>query len=279
MIYEIFMFNDELDLLEIKLAELYDFVDKFILIEATHTHSNIPKPLWYTLNEERFARYKDKIINMVCNFNQTDLYKSQYEKYKCRKEINDIWFREHFQRDFAVISNQVQFADDDIIIVSDVDELVNKHTLKRHIDEVGINGITRLEMQHYIYNFNLRIVFPTIWRHTYVAKYEHLKPFDGMLSYIRHSYKFTNPEYFEILVNNMGWHFSYLMTPECIVNNKFKSFAHADDDFIKQITVDTINNDIKNLKFFHYTLEEAPIAELPKTVQEYYKYSKYFWGK
>lgn len=269
------MFNDELDLLEIKLEELYDFVDKFILIESTHTHSNIPKPLWYTLNQERFARYKDKIINLVCNFNETDLYKTHYAKYKGIKDVSDIWFREHFQRDFGIISNQIQFDDEDIIIVSDLDEFVNKHTLRKYINETGITDIIRMGMVQHVYSFNLRIPYPHVWRHTYVGKYKHLKRFDGMISYIRDSYKFT--EYYEIMVEDMGWHFSYMASPEHIVEHKFKSFAHAEDTAIKELTVNTIEENKKHLKFYHWSLEEAPISDLPDTMKKYHKYSNYFY--
>lgn len=46
MIYDCIMFNDELDLLEIRLHH-HAFVDRFILIESTHTYSGQPKPLHY----------------------------------------------------------------------------------------------------------------------------------------------------------------------------------------------------------------------------------------
>ena len=82
MLYELFMFNNELDLLEIKLEELHDFVDKFIIVESTHTHTNLPKKLYYAENQKRFEKYKDKIIHLVCTFTETDLYKTQYDKYK-----------------------------------------------------------------------------------------------------------------------------------------------------------------------------------------------------
>lgn len=81
------MLNNELDLLEIKLEELYDFVDKFIIIESTHTHTNLPKTLHYVENEKRFDKYKDKVIHLVCTFAETNLYNTQYEKYKTVKKL------------------------------------------------------------------------------------------------------------------------------------------------------------------------------------------------
>ena len=51
MIVDCFMFYNELDILQIRLKELYDVVDYFIIIEATKTHSNRDKPLYFTENK------------------------------------------------------------------------------------------------------------------------------------------------------------------------------------------------------------------------------------
>lgn len=276
MIYELFMLNDEIDLLEIKLEELFDFVDKFIVIESTHTHTNLPKKLHYVENEYRFAKYKDKIIHIVCNFSNTDLYRDRYALYKELKPITEVWFREHFQRDFGLVSGQIKFDDEDIIIITDLDEIVNKHTLSKFIKENGIDKIYRLGMSLHYYKFNLRVPFPRLWRHSYIAKYKHLKEFNGAISYIRHDYKFLSPEYHEILIENMGWHFTYLMSVDQIVNGKFKHFAHANDDVIKNISNEEVADSIKNKMFFNDVLEECPISELPETIVKLYKFIKYF---
>ena len=56
--------------MKIRLDELYNIVDKFILIEATVTHSGNPKPLYYSENKEDFSKYNDKIIHMVTDFTE-----------------------------------------------------------------------------------------------------------------------------------------------------------------------------------------------------------------
>lgn len=268
------MLNEELDVLEIKLEELYDFVDKFIIIEATRTHTNLPKKLYYLENEQRFAKYKDKIVHLICNFNDTHLYRNHREVYNRIKPVNDVWFREHFQRDFGIINGQVQFDDEDIIIVTDLDEIVNKHSLSKFITESGIDKIYRLGMSLHYYKFNLKAPYPAVWRHPYIARYKHLKEFDFAISYIRDSYKFH--EFHEILVDNMGWHFTYLMSANDIINKKFKHFVHATDDNIKNVTEEKIVDDMNNKIFFHYTLSECSVEELPETVRRLYKYSTYF---
>ena len=55
MIYDCFTFFNELELLELRLNELADVVDKFVLVEATQTHTNKPKPLHYLENRARFS--------------------------------------------------------------------------------------------------------------------------------------------------------------------------------------------------------------------------------
>lgn len=274
MIYELFMLNNELDLLEIKLEELYDFVDKFIIIESTHTHTNLPKTLHYVENEKRFDKYKDKVIHLVCTFAETNLYNTQYEKYKTVKKIDDTWFREHYQRDFGIISNQINFNDDDIIIISDLDEIVNKHKLSKFIRETGIDKIYRIGMSLHYYKFNLHAQSPALWRHTYIGKYKHLKELDFLISYIRHDYKFSSPEYHEILIENMGWHFTHLMTAKDIVENKYKQYAHADE--LKHVSEEQMLQYMKNREAFGYKLVKYPISDLPETVIKYLRFVNYF---
>ena len=65
MIYDTFLFFNEFDLLDIRLHELDAVADKFVLVEATRTHSDQPKPLYYAENRERYAAFHDKIIHVV----------------------------------------------------------------------------------------------------------------------------------------------------------------------------------------------------------------------
>lgn len=62
MLYDTFLFFNEFSLLAIRLHELNTIVDRFVLVEATRTHSNKPKPLFYAENKERYAAFHDKII-------------------------------------------------------------------------------------------------------------------------------------------------------------------------------------------------------------------------
>jgi Glycosyltransferase family 17 len=106
-----FMLNWELDMLECALYENYDRVHRFVLVEATLTHQGRPKPLYYDDNKSRFEAYSDKIIHVVCDYLPT------------REQTLDPWPRERMQRDAGQMAYLPQADPDDIIIISDLDEI------------------------------------------------------------------------------------------------------------------------------------------------------------
>ena len=58
-VIDCFMYFDEDHLLEIRLNTLYDFVDKFVIVEANLDHAgNFRKPQF---NLEKFSKFKKKI--------------------------------------------------------------------------------------------------------------------------------------------------------------------------------------------------------------------------
>lgn len=107
MVYDCFCFYNELDLLEIRLNILNGCVDKFVLVEATRTQRNNPKPLYFAENKERYKKFEDKIIHLVL-----DEYPEHIEQ----------WTIENLQRNY-IMKGLEQCSDDDIILISDLDEI------------------------------------------------------------------------------------------------------------------------------------------------------------
>jgi len=106
-VYDTFIFYNELDLLELRLQELYDHVDVFILVESDRTLTNHPKPYIFEENRDRFRPWLDKIRHI---------------KYTSR--ANDhFWTNADQQRD-AIIQGLEDADDNDIIMYSDVDEII-----------------------------------------------------------------------------------------------------------------------------------------------------------
>ena len=63
-IYDCFCFFNELDLLELRLNILDQYVDFFVLSEASVTHTGVAKPYYYEENKERFSKFANKIIHL-----------------------------------------------------------------------------------------------------------------------------------------------------------------------------------------------------------------------
>ena len=64
-IFDCFMYFNEDLILEIRLNELYNRVDKFIIVESSYTHSGKSKK--YNFDFKKFAKFKEKIIYIKVN--------------------------------------------------------------------------------------------------------------------------------------------------------------------------------------------------------------------
>ena len=111
-IYDCFTFYNELDLLELRLEELYDSVDTFVIVESDHTFQNMPKAYVLEDNLERFGKYLDKIVCI---------------KYKSHCHSNP-WDNEQDQRN-AILDGIIDAEDTDIILISDVDEFIRPEVI------------------------------------------------------------------------------------------------------------------------------------------------------
>ena len=64
-IYQCMMFNNEFEILEKNLETMWNVVDRFVIMEATVSHSGKPKPLHFKENIERFPKYLPKISHVI----------------------------------------------------------------------------------------------------------------------------------------------------------------------------------------------------------------------
>lgn len=198
MIYDCFSFFDELMLLEVRLKELSPVVDKFVLVEATHTHAGKQKRLYYNeaKDNEIFAPFKDKIVHIVYEMSP-----------KSDRFVND-----GDQRN-AIINGLSDAKPNDIIIVSDLDEIVD-HQAIPIIKQ--ISSPTRLIMKLFYYYFNCRA--DGDWFYPVFCRFKDYHTADTL--------RLGNHKG---IIINAGWHFSYLVPPDEIPG-KLEAFAHAEYD-------------------------------------------------
>jgi beta-1,4-mannosyl-glycoprotein beta-1,4-N-acetylglucosaminyltransferase len=113
LVYDCFLFFNELDILEMRLNILSDVVDKFVFVEADRTFSNMKKPLLFEENQTRRSKFLDKIIHIKI---------TDYPEYK------DAWNMEYYQRN-KIIDGICCCDLNDIILVSDIDETPNQKAI------------------------------------------------------------------------------------------------------------------------------------------------------
>lgn len=137
-IVDCFTFFNELKILEFRLEELNDYVDHFVIVEANRSHSGEIKPLFFQDNKHRFSKFLHKITHIVVD----DMPYDEREQlpHITDGELNNnygfkaqqAWVREGFQRNCIMRGvEQLNLSDDDYLIVSDCDEIVNPELLKQ----------------------------------------------------------------------------------------------------------------------------------------------------
>lgn len=207
-IYDCFPFFNELDLLEMRLEELYDVVDFFVLVEAQTTFSGKPKPLYYQKNQDRFRRFADKIIHVVV---------SDFPP------VGSKWAIERYQRD-QLRRGLIDAKPEDLIILSDVDEIPRRNVISAITSKPPrASEVLCLEMQWYFFFLNVRYhetwlrIGPRVMRYKWLTSFSKLRadvraPINGSrdkVRWLRSVLAMKRPLRRKI-VRDAGWHFTWL---------------------------------------------------------------------
>ena len=287
-IYDCFMFFDEEMLLDLRLNIMDKYVDKFVITEATYMHSGKPKKLVFDIN--KFSKFKNKIIyHVVDNMppNIEPIYDNDSYSVRAEKLINNSVKRENYQREMAQ-----KFLDDlepdDIILINDVDEIPNL----KNLDLEKINKeLIIFKQKSYSYKFNLlyeklcwygsrackkrNFVSPQWLRNTKHKKY----PF-WRLDTIFSRKKYSNIHY----VEDGGWHFTNIKTPEEI-EKKYLNFLHHQDFEYSGLKLKDVKEMVSKKKILYdhsadqrdfkwkgsTTLKKTDLSEMPEYLSKNYK--------
>jgi beta-1,4-mannosyl-glycoprotein beta-1,4-N-acetylglucosaminyltransferase len=237
------MFFDEEMLLELRLNTLNKFVDKFVIVESSYTHSGKDKKLIFDIN--KYSKFKDKIHYIVLKDPPAGIEEANSnddEGEVSRKEILNALKRENLQRD--TILDGLKDADkNDWIIISDLDEIPNLENL--NFSNIK-NKIIFFKQKVFYYKLNLEL--KTLrWIGSKACRKKDLKTpqwlrniKDKIYSKWRLDILFSEKKYSDIyFVENGGWHFSFVKKPEDI-EKKLKSYLHHREYDIDPLGVDKI---------------------------------------
>lgn len=135
MIIDAFPFCDEIDMLELRLGQLYPYVDKFLLVETNLTYRGQEKPLHYQQNKDLFIRWSDKIIAV-----------------DSKTPKMGAWYFEIEQRNvLADVVRSLNPDPEDTIVFSDCDEIPNPKVIMDYTPDLGMRN---LKQYTFYYNYN-----------------------------------------------------------------------------------------------------------------------------
>ncbi len=245
-IYDCFMYYDEDLLLDIRLNSLNKYVKKFVITEATYTHNGSKKKL--NFNIKNFDKFKDKIEYIVVDqqppdireINENDSIELKSEKLILNGMARDYFQRQNLQKGLKNLEN------DDLIIISDLDEIPDLKNLK--LNEIKDN-IVIFQQKMFYYKLNL-LYDEFIWAGSKAVKYKNFISPQWLRNIKSKKYPFwridvlfSKKKYSNLYyINNGGWHFTCIRTPEDL-EKKLLNFAHHYE--FEQSGLKT--NDIKKL--------------------------------
>jgi len=220
-VYDCFMFYDEFDILELRLEELDDFVDRFVLIEGSRDFRGRTKEFLFTKFKDRFSSYLHKI-----DIIQVDLPTPE-ELQRITKATDCCYFGiENLLRSTAIVG-LTECKDDDIVMLSDVDEIPDKHRVWNKVVE-NPDKIMAAQMELYALFLNYRWIQEDRekkWVGTVFSRFANVKnmAFNA----------FRNDRANYMRVRDCGWHFTFIGMDR--VTKKLAT--NAEPDAIKNIDV------------------------------------------
>lgn len=230
-------------MLDIRFNILNEFVDKFIIVEAKHSHSGEKKILNFNINN--FPKFKDKIEYLIIENEPDGIIKNTNES--SIKRMNSLL---RIEQSYNYISNALKdVSEEDLICLSDNDEIPNFESKDFKNSK---NDIFIFKQLFFYYKFNLFYdLMP--WFGTKACKKKKLNSLSWLRNLKNKKYPwwridtyFSNTKQTNVqIVTDGGWHFTNLKTAEEI-HKKLSNFGHHNEYDESGLTVKDIQFCIDN---------------------------------
>jgi beta-1,4-mannosyl-glycoprotein beta-1,4-N-acetylglucosaminyltransferase len=140
-IYDVFPFNNELDLMLLRMHLLDSLVDYFVISESSVSFSGLNKPLRYLENKAMYSRFESKIIHVIAEPGPESL--TTFE-------------RDDFQKNQLGEALRELCCDDDIILSGDLDEFPNPRVFAEAVEAAQEGKIGHFAQDVYVYYLNFQ---------------------------------------------------------------------------------------------------------------------------
>jgi beta-1,4-mannosyl-glycoprotein beta-1,4-N-acetylglucosaminyltransferase len=226
MVIDAFPFNDELDMLEMRLGQMNEVADHFVIIEVARTYRGDPKPLYYRDNIERFSKWNHKIHCISPTLPNVG-----------------SWEFEVIQRDALLGTiKSLNPKPEDTITFSDCDEIPNPEVVRSYTPDLGLRN---LRQYTFWYNYNHLFDYGgRAWSRARIGRIADIYE-RGVMHFRGGPQDDLDPNF--PALDNGGWHGTYFGSSIERIRRKINSFSHDDlVPFIKGRSDKQLAEDIHN---------------------------------
>ena len=220
-IFDCFQYFNEEHIVDLRFNILNKFIDYFVIVESTVNHQGKSKKLHFDIN--KYKKFQNKIKYIVVDDTPENIKKPH---------VGGESLVEQHQRN-SLIKGLKDAHDEDLIILSDVDEIPDLNKLKLF----NRKNYAVFVQKMFMYKLNLLNLNENNWHGSKLCLKKKLKSPQWLRNLKFRKYPFwriDKPKNIQIIQNG-GWHFAYLQEPEKI-SKKIKSFAHG--EFAKEHLTD-----------------------------------------
>ena len=227
-LYDCFMYFDEDVILDLRLHTLDEYVDTFVIAEATRDHAGKEKKLNFDI--KNFSKFKDKIKYLVID--DLPIHVKSTKKNWASNHLRDQYQRNSLEQGFKSCD------ENDLIMISDIDEIPDPLKLTEFKIE---NRYACFIQKNFQSKLNLLNITDKNWMGTKICQKKYLKSpqwLRNIKTKKKPFWKFYKPKQPQLIFDG-GWHFSFLKKPKDIAI-KIKSYSHQEfykDDFIDEVKI------------------------------------------
>ena len=261
-IFDCTTFYSEHLMMDVRFNVLNEYVHKFIVSESTFSHSGKPKKLNFDINN--YPKFKDKIIYVIIDKEPNDIIRIEDKLLTTVDKRSNSLKRINLSYDYMAKSLDIAL-DNDLIILSDNDEIPNLGSKKFKNSNKDIFIFKQL---FFYYKFNL--LYDLVpWYGSKAAKKKKLLSMSWLRNLKNKQYQFwrldtlfSNNKYINLdIINDGGWHFTNLKTPEELYQ-KLTNFGHHDEFELSGLTVNDLKKKIEEKKvFFNHFVDKENYKE------------------
>jgi hypothetical protein len=134
------LFFNEVDLLALRFEELWDVVDRFVVVEATWSHAGAEKPLFFAEHRTRFAPYLEKVVYHALTGRPAARPRNEAERAALESRQRDA---------IGEALEPLRLVGRDLVLVSDVDEIPRADAVASLRDRLGRSPFAVFVQRHY----------------------------------------------------------------------------------------------------------------------------------